>query len=32
MQTLIVKRFGLALAMGSALSYVGCVLVMLTVP
>ena len=32
MHTLSVTRFGFALAMGSALSYVGCVFVMMTVP
>ena len=32
MQTLSVTRFGLALAMASALSYVGCVFVIMTVP
>ncbi|REJ65723.1 MAG: hypothetical protein DWQ31_17450 [Planctomycetota bacterium] len=32
MHTLSVTRFGFALAMASALSYVGCVFVMMTVP
>ena len=32
MRTLSVTRFGFALAMGSALSYIGCVFVMMTVP
>ena len=32
MRTLSVTRFGFALAMGSALYYVGCVFVMMTVP
>ncbi len=32
MRTLSVARFGFALAMGAALSYVGCVFVMMTVP
>ncbi|MAX37033.1 MAG: hypothetical protein CME33_10760 [Gimesia sp.] len=31
MRTLSVSRFGFALAMGSALSYIGCALVMMTV-
>ena len=32
MRTLSVTRFGLAIAMASALSYIGCVVVMSTVP
>lgn len=32
MRNLSVTRFGFALAMGSALSYIGCVFVMMTVP
>lgn len=32
MRTLSVTRFGFALAMGSALSYIGCAFVMMTVP
>lgn len=32
MHTLSVTRFGFAVAMASALSYVGCVFVMMTVP